>query len=748
MPPTASEPAAETEPALAATIEPVPAPTPEPAIQADAATPAAPGPSMTLAILDMLADRRGLLARSRPAAWAITALPFLVAGFDVRHGLDAGLLLGTLYFLLPYNLLLHGLDGVASPEAVRTTRLAIALTNLPILAVLVLLGGASAGVGLLLVVAVALAASLPPIQARHRPILDLIAGATIVVLSAACGGLMAGLAVSGLPWLALGALAAWTAASFALRAILDFPLDRANGVASTATALGPRPTAVIALAGYGLAVFLVAGLGRLGVFASLGLALYLLLPAMPLLAPRHDPVAMEAAGRKAWAGFLGLRFLVGAGIALLLLRYWGYLGDVLGAGLLIGSSAVAAGLAGWNIVATRLVTRRRRIRPDAERPVPPLTIVVTSSDDGDRLLACVEALLEQTYADTWILVIDQGSTDGSPDLAAGLLGGSGQVLAIEAPAPGEPGREWARRIGAESTEDELVLFVDVDTFLVPVATRILVEQMQDGRWDLLSGVTRYDMPTAGERAAVPGFALLLLGFRPIWLSALTAGRPAVTAFADASLMLLRRDAYLAVVADGDARAGVRDDRGLARAFVRGGHRVGTVHVADLAATRQVPGVGAAVGAWRRSFLPLVGGSLAMAIVAMAARGAGLRRPDASCPSLAVAVGADARAVVGSCIPLFLLGFDRFALVLTQRQPAVDGVLASGDDRGGAHRPARGARRSCHRAPAGRASRGARDAGPGHVRPARLSEPGDRPIAYHLAPDRPTRSESRRDRCAP
>jgi hypothetical protein len=38
------------------------------------------------------------------------------------------------------------------------------------------------------------------------------------------------------------------------------------------------------------------------------------------------------------------------------------------------------------------------------------------------------------------------------------------------------------------------------------------------------------------------------------------------------------------------------------------------------------------------------------------------------PVVAVAVGADARAVVGSCIPLFLLGFDRFALVLTQRQP--------------------------------------------------------------------------------
>ena len=95
-----------------------------------------------------------------------------------------------------------------------------------------------------------------------------------------------------------------------------------------------------------------------------------------------------------------------------------------------------------------------------------------------------------------------------------MLGGAGQVLAIEPPRR-RSDRPWlcARRIGVESSEDELVLFVDVDTILVPVATRILVEQLQNGRWDLLSGVTRYDMPTAGERATVPGFALLLLGFR-------------------------------------------------------------------------------------------------------------------------------------------------------------------------------------------------------------------------------------------
>jgi 4-hydroxybenzoate polyprenyltransferase len=627
----------------------------------------APTIALRWSIRDVVAGWRDLLERSRPRTWAVTTLPFLVAGYDAQRGLSAALVLGTLYFLGPYNLLLHGLEDVPTQDASRTARLAIALTNLPLLAVLVLLTGPTAGFAMLLAVAVALAYSVPPIRARGRPILDVVGGAALVVLPAVCGSLAAGLALASLPWLALAALASWAAAAYAMRAIVGLGADQAAGGTSIATVLGVRPTALVALAGFALAILVVAGLGPLGGLAAIGLGLYLLLPPMLLLAPRHDPAALEAAARRAWSGFLGLHVLVGSWIALVLLKHWGALADVGGTELVIGLSAAAASFAGWNVVATRVATRRRRIRPDADRPVPPLTIVVTSHDDGERLLACVEALLEQTYADAWIVVVDQGSTDGSPELAAAMLGGAGQVLSTEPPVDDRTGRDHARRIGVESSEDELVLVIDVDTILVPVATRILVEQLQNGRWDLLSGVTRYEMPTAGERAAVPGFALLLLGFRAIWWSALTAGRPARTAFASGSLMLLRRDAWQAVIGDGSRPEAMPDGPDLARAFARAGQRVGTVHVADLAGTRRGPGAASAVAAWRRDLLPAVGGSLALAIVAIAAQALAYLVP-LLLPPLALLAGADARAVLASCIPLFLLGFVRFALVLTQREP--------------------------------------------------------------------------------
>ncbi len=686
-PPSTDEPAADTP------LRPDPAPAAEPPLQPDPAPseliPAAPAPGTRSLAQDLAAGWRDLLELSQPRSWPTTALPFVVAAYDVQRGISPALILGTLYFLGPYNLLLHGIGAgrgasmapdrpsptpdddltgdVARPDRARLTRVAIAVTNLPFLAALVLLGGATGGLALLLTVTAALAASILPIRARRRPILGSVVSTVPVVLPAVCGSLVAGLAVASLPWLALAALATWAMASYALRANVAIAGDRIGGRTSTATTLGPRPTAMFSLVGYAVAALLAVGLGRLGAFAALGLDLFVLLPAMVLLATRKEPVAVEAAARRAWSGFLGLRWLVGLWLGVLLLRHWGVVAGFSGLDLAIGVSAAAAGYAGWNIVVTRLATRRRRTRPEAEREILSLTIVVPSHDDGERLAVCVEALLEQTYADTRILVVDEGSTDGSPELAAEILGGAGRVIAAPPRPDGWTARSWRCSAGIQASDGDLVMFVDVDTILVPVASRILVEQLENGRWDLLSGVTRYDMPTAGERAGVPGFALLLLGFRPIWLSALTGGRPVRAAFAYRPLMLLRRDAYQASGGHGAVPDSLREDIDLARTFARAGRRVGTVHVADVAASRDDATADAAVRTWRRWFLPSVGGSLALAIVAIAVQVLAFLVPMVL-PPLAFISGAEARVVVASCVPLFLLGFARFALVLTQRQP--------------------------------------------------------------------------------
>ena len=616
-----------------------------------------------------MSDWRELLQTSRPVWWVTSALPFVAAALAVERGVTLSILLGAVYFLGPYNLLLHGTDDLAGQPAAQAnrTRAAIAVTNLPLLVILVFLAGAAAGVGLLLAVAAALAYSVPPIRTRDRPIADIVTRAMHIVLPAACGFLVAGLGPADLPWLALVAFTAWAIASNALWVIHDLVDDVAGGRASTATLLGRRWTALVALAGYAIAAALAATHGPLGALAALGLDLFLLLPAMILLGRAPEAGAPDASAERAWAGLIGLNWLVGLWLFLLLLRHWRVPG-LTAWEIAIGAAAAAIGYAFANVLATRVVTRRRRVRrDDAGDDVASLTIIVPCRDEADALAFCLASLAEQTYADATILVVDDGSTDGTAEVAAELLGGAGRVLVAPEVPEGWTGKAWACQVGANAATGDLILFVDADTALVPVSVRILVEQLEARRLDLLSGLTRDDLPTRTERAGVPGFALLLFGFVPIWLRTVTRGRLTNTAFAYGPVMLARRDAYVETGGHGASPGTLRDDIDLAETFARAGRRVGTVHAADLGMTRRDPVTDPVIGAWRRTFLPYAGGSLALAIATMLVETLAYLVPFVL-PPIAWLTGAGIRILVASFVPICILGAMRFALMLTHRQP--------------------------------------------------------------------------------
>lgn len=613
-------------------------------------------------------ETRDLLAISRPWSWATTALPFAVAAFDAARGLSPAILLGTLYFLLPYQLLIHALDPGPgdSPERTRIRQIAVGATNLPLLAALVLLGGAVAGIALVGAVLVALAVNAPPIRARSRPIGEPITGALQVVLAAVCGCLIGGRAVADLPWLLLATFTLWAVAAFALRSIVGVGTERPAGDASIAVTLGTRVTALVALVGFFVAAAVVASLGPLGALAALALDAFLLLPAMILTADRQDPAGEASAAGRAWAAFPGLAVLVGTWLGYLLLRHWG----IVTVDPLVLAIIVASVLAGWvllDIVLTRLVTHRRRVpETDWDAEIPSLTIVVSSRDAGGWFADMIAALRDQTYADATIIVVDDGAIEGSAEFATELVGYDGRVV-IAPPVPEGRARDgWLRQVGAEAATTDLVLFLDPDTYLMPVALRKLVEQQQRGGYELLSGVTSDAMPTRSEVVAVPGFALVRFGFVPIWVSALTRGRPAGIAFASDRLLLVRRDAYTDVGGHAAAPASERDAIALARTFVRGGRRIGTIHVADLGETRRYPGTGAAIAAWRRMFLPAVGGSLALALLAVIVSVITFLVPLAL-PIIAFIGGAEPRMIVASFVPLGLLTAARLALTMTQRQ---------------------------------------------------------------------------------
>jgi 4-hydroxybenzoate polyprenyltransferase len=620
-------------------------------------------------------------------SWINTGLPFLAAAFDTARSLDLAVVLGTIYFLGPYNLLLYGVNdlfdyasdvrnprkqslegGLVAPSHARLLWAAVLATNLPFLAVVAWLGGPVAAVALAVTVGVALVYSAPPIRTKERPFLDSTTSAMHFVLPAVCGFLVAGRAWDQLPWPVLGGFVAWGIASHAIGAIQDIAYDRAAGIGSIATVLGGRATARVSLAGYSVAVIVTGSVAApFGPICALALAAYVLLPLMVLA--RDD----EGQARRAWRSFMQLNIPVGFVISQALLRAWG----VTAYGpwdLAIGAALCTSGWTLANIALIRVATRRRAC-PVAGETLPSLTVVVPCRDEAARLPASLAALADQRYpGDLRVLVVDDGSSDGSPAIAAALLsplGARARVL----PAPPKPdtwsGKGWAVAAGVAATDTELVLALDADTVLAPDAAAALVRELQATGADLVSGVTRYAMDTPGELAAMPGYPLLLFGFVPAWLGAWTGGRPAGIAFAYGPLQLVRRAAYLATGGHAAVPESHREDVDLARTFVAAGRRVHTTHAADLGATRHYAGAGAVVRSWSRILPGYAGGSVAVALGVPVGMLVAYALP-VLLPVVAIVAAQDRLAA--SLVPLAVLGAARLTLALTQRQPLVTIVL--------------------------------------------------------------------------
>jgi 4-hydroxybenzoate polyprenyltransferase len=632
---------------------------------------------------------RELLRASRPVSWINTGLPFLAAAWDTARALDPAVILGTLYFLGPYNLLLYGVNdrfdyasdvrnprkqslegGLVGPADGRRLWGAVLVTNVPFLLALAWLGGPVVAAALGLTVAVALAYSAPPLRTKERPVLDSVTSALHFVLPAVCGFLVAGRAPSELPWAILAGFMAWGIASHAIGAIQDVAYDRAAGIGSIATALGARATAGVALAGYVVAVAVAVTVeAPWGPVAALALASYVLLPLMVLARPD------EAQARRAWRSFMQLNIPVGFVLAQLLLRSWG----VTAYGPWELAIGVATATAGWMLANTLLIrwsASRGEAAQGTGRPaLPPLTVLVPCRDEAPRLGPCLDALAGQAYpGELRVLVVDDGSADGSPELAAARLaplGDRGRVIRAPRPPDAWAGKGWAVATGMREAATELVLAVDADTVLEPGAAERLVRAQLATGAGMVSGVTRYAMPTAGERLAMPGYPMLLFGLVPAWLSALRRGRPAALAFAYGPLVLVRRAAYLRTGGHAAVPGSHREDVDLASTFARSGAGVALVHAAPLATTRHYADAAAVLASWRRILPGYAGGSVAVVLTLLVAELAGWILPLAL-PLAALAVAPDR--LPASLVPLAILVAWRLALAATQRQPPVTVVL--------------------------------------------------------------------------
>lgn len=165
----------------------------------------------------------------------------------------------------------------------------------------------------------------------------------------------------------------------------------------------------------------------------------------------------------------------------------------------------SAALAAHAAINMRLI---RRPRDESVTIGERVSVLLPARNEAARITPTLRSLLAQEgLPDMEILILDDGSTDGTADVVRQVVGSDPRVKVIDGPddlpPPGWLGKSWAcHRLAQEATGDVLV-FIDADVQLSSRAIASTVHQMRSGGLDLLSPYPRQVAITPAERITQP-----------------------------------------------------------------------------------------------------------------------------------------------------------------------------------------------------------------------------------------------------
>ncbi len=274
-----------------------------------------------------------LYTSSRPISWINTAFPFAATYLILNGGIDTRLIIGSLFFLIPYNLLMYGVndvydyesdlrnprkggvEGAVVPKKYHRFLLSWSyLLTVPFLAYLLITGDLISNLVLLACLFFVIAYSIKGLRFKERPVLDSITSSLHF-----SGPMIYALSLFAWPEEAISLVVAfflWGMASHSFGAVQDIMADREAKISSIATIFGAKATVLFSTLLYLAATVVLVSTGEELAAVVGAINLLYVCNVVPFLSVTDKTAEKTRAG---WKRFLVINYIAGTLITFILI---------------------------------------------------------------------------------------------------------------------------------------------------------------------------------------------------------------------------------------------------------------------------------------------------------------------------------------------------------------------------------------------------------------------------------------------
>ncbi len=245
------------------------------------------------------------------------------------------------------------------------------------------------------------------------------------------------------------------------------------------------------------------------------------------------------------------------------------------------------------------------------RDPPRIAVIIPARDEAVNIGPCLDSVRAQALpaSSMSVLVVDDGSTDGTPDEVLRRAASDPRVRLIKAgdlPA-GWLGKPRACWLGAlEAGDADWLCFLDADVRALPLALASALDAARAGDTAFLSLQPHQSLGSFWERLVIPAGMLVIACGMP------SEAKPATV---NGQFLLVHAGAYHAAGGHAAVRDAVCEDNALARRMLAGGHRVQVMAAEHLLQARMYRGLASLWEGFSKNATEIMGNSPATVRVA-------------------------------------------------------------------------------------------------------------------------------------